>query len=190
MPPMNTGLLYLLLAPLVLAAGEPRGLVTPGADGRLVYAVDERGSRVPDFSHCGYQGGGVAIPEVPVRVVVGPAPGDSGKRIQAALDFVARLPADAHGVRGAVLLRAGRYEVIGRLRIATSGVVLRGQGQGAGGTVLVATGPDRRTLIQVAGKVDRRSVSGEPYLVADPYVPVGARQLRLRSTAGLRVGDR
>jgi hypothetical protein len=155
----------------------------------LDYEADRRGNRIPDFSHCGYQGGGVPIPDVPVRVVVAPAKGDSGSRIQAALDYVARLPADAHGVRGAVLLQAGRHEIADSLRITTGGVVLRGQGQGADGTVLVATGTDRRTLIRIAGKSDLRLVSKEPYPVADNYVPVGARRLRLKTTAGLRVGD-
>src|SRR5438034_10667606 len=86
-------------------AAEPR-YVAPGPDGRLVYETDARGNRVPDFSHCGYQGGGVAIPDVPVRVRVPAAAGDAGRRIQAAIDSVARLPADAAGVRGAVLVEA------------------------------------------------------------------------------------
>src|SRR5262245_20813304 len=111
---------------------------------------------LPDFSHCGYGGGGVAIPHAPVSLVVAPGKGDNGPRIQAALDSVARLPADAQGVRGAVLLLAGRHEVAGCLRITAGGVVLRGQGAGPDGTVLVARGTDRRTLIQVAGTNDRQ----------------------------------
>src|SRR5207244_2485139 len=91
--------------------------------------------------------------------------------------------------RGAVLLLAGRHEVAGGLRLGAGGVVLRGQGQGPDGTVLVATGTDRRTLIRVAGKADRRIVPRTPYAVADRYVPVGASRLRLAKTKGLRVGD-
>ncbi len=163
--------------------------VSPGKDGRLVYQPDRRGNRVPDFSHCGYQGGGAAIPDAPVRIVVSPAKGDNGPRIQAAIDYVSHLPADAQGVRGAVLLLAGRHEIAGGLHITTGGVVLRGQGQGPGGTVLVATGTDRRTLIRVYGQADRHIVSEAPYPVADAYVPVGASQLRLERTAGLHVGD-
>ena len=59
---------------------------------------------------------------------------------------------------------------------------------GEGGTLLVATGLDRRTLITVAGKNDRK-VAGNPTQVADPYVPVGANRLKLASTAGLKAGD-
>jgi hypothetical protein len=171
------------------AAEDPRRFVAPDEAGRLVYEQDDRGNRIPDFSHCGYMGGGVAIPDVPVRVVVAPAVGDDGPRIQAAIDHVAALPADGRGIRGAVLLLAGRHEVAGSLRIATGGVVLRGQGDGPGGTVLVASGTDRRTLIRVSGKDDRRPVSEAPLAIADAYVPVGARHLRLKGTEGLHVGD-
>jgi hypothetical protein len=171
------------------AAEDPRRFIAPDESGRLVYEQDDRGNRIPDFSHCGYMGGGVAIPDVPVRVVVAPADGDDGPRIQAAIDHVAALPADSRGIRGAVLLLAGRHEVAGGLRIATGGVVLRGQGNGPGGTVLVASGTDRRTLIRVSGKDDRRAVSKAPIAIADAYVPVGARRLRLKGTGGLRVGD-
>src|SRR5688572_855160 len=84
------------------AAERPRPFVSPEG-GRLVYAADSRGNRVPDFSHAGY-GGGAAVPDVPVRVVVPPRPGDSGPRIQAALDQVAALRPGPDGFRGAVLL--------------------------------------------------------------------------------------
>ena len=171
------------------AGAEPRNYVELDQAGRLVYAADGRGNRIPDFSRCGYMGGGVAIPDAPVKVVVSPAEGDNGPRIQAAIDLVARQPADARGIRGAVLLLAGRHEVGGSLRIATGGVVLRGQGDGPGGTVLVAKGTDRRPLIRIKGMGDRRIVSETPLRVADDYVPVGAERIRVADIGGLRVGD-
>src|SRR5881628_473503 len=119
-------------------------------DGHLVYDQDQRGNRVPDFSHCGYAGGDRPIPDAPVRVVVSPEKGDSTARIQKAIDYVASLPPDASGLRGAVLLLKGRHEVLGSLLLNASGVVLRGQGMGEGGTALVAEGEDRRTLIRIA----------------------------------------
>jgi hypothetical protein len=183
-----SSLCSLCLCGSILAA-PPERFVAPGDGGKLIYETDRRGDRIPDFSHCGYGGGGVAIPDVPIRVVVPPAKGDNGPCIQAAIDYVARLPADEQGVRGAVLLLAGRHEVAGCLRITASGVVLRGQGQDAKGTVVVAAGTSRRTLIQIAGRNDRRIVSPTPYAVADAYVPVGAKSLRLKTTEGLRAGD-
>jgi len=159
-------------------------------DGRLVWVADGRGNRVPDFSHCGYAGGNVPIPIVPVACVVRPGPGDDTERIQAALDLVAGREPDAHGWRGAVLLLRGRYEVGGRLEIRASGVVLRGQGMGADGTVLVATGIDRRPLIRVTGQNDRTIRTNSAWAVVDAYVPVGATGCRVRSTDGLSAGRR
>ncbi len=170
---------------------RPPEPVTQARDGSLVYEPDAQGNRVPDFSHCGYMGGDADIPDVPVVVVVPPADGDDGARIQAAIDYVASLPGDRSGVRGAVLLAKGRYEVAGQLIIRGSGVVLRGSGMGDDGTVLVATGQDRRTLIRIVGVDDRTDPFGKANVAAitDEYVPVGATELTLARTAGLKVGN-
>ena len=40
--------------------------VYPGTDGKLVYKTTPAGDRIMDFSHAGYLGGGVALPNVPV----------------------------------------------------------------------------------------------------------------------------
>jgi hypothetical protein len=184
-----TGVCLVLASFAAAGAEPPPRYVWLDDAGRLVYKAEERGDRVPDFSHCGYGGGGVPIPDVPALAVVSPTPGDAGPRIQAAIDHVAGLPPDARGVRGAVLLRAGRYEVAGALRVSASGVVLRGEGDGPGGTVIVAAGTDRRTLIKIQGRGERREAPGEPFRVVDPYVPVGSRRLRLDRAGGLRAGD-
>lgn len=167
------------------AAPPPPQYVTLDRAGRLVYTVDPRGDRVPDFSDAGYGGGGVPIPDVPARLVVRPAPGDAGARIQAAIDRVAAMPPGTLGFRGAVLLAAGRFEVSGSL-LLKAGVVLRGQGDG---TVLLATGTGRRPLIRIEGTGSRRFAEGDPYRVADAYVPVGSRRLRLDRPSTFRVGD-
>src|SRR5215470_7486249 len=51
----------------------------------LSYQPDQRGDRIPDFSYAGYRGGGVALPDAPVKVVVPPSKGDSTERIQRAI---------------------------------------------------------------------------------------------------------
>ncbi len=163
--------------------------VKSAKDGTLVYEVDKRGDRVPDFSHAGYGGGGVALPAVPARVVVAPVDGDDGARIQIAIDAVSDLAPDANGFRGAVQLEAGRYEIAGQLRIAASGVVLRGAGSGQGGTVLVATGTGRRALISISG-TRTRATEGIVSLVNDEYVTVGANRLQLNETGALKTGSR
>lgn len=171
------------------AAPPAARFVDVAADGKLVYDTDAQGNRIPDFSCAGYGGGGVPIPDVPARAMVAPENGDDTARIQAALDAVAALPLDERGCRGAVVLGRGRFEVAGRLRLRAGGVVLRGQGPGEDGTVLVATGTGRRTLIEVQGVADRRDL-GPARAVTSAYVPVNARALELDSGAGLKAGDR
>jgi len=80
-------------------------LVYPGEDGRLVYAKhantqeSNEDNVIPDFSHCGYMGGGVALPDVPVKRTLGPQSGDDRQRIQDAIDDVSGLSPDANGFR-------------------------------------------------------------------------------------------
>jgi hypothetical protein len=177
---------------LELASAAPKKLspiISTGADGRLVYAADEHGNRVPDFSTCGYAGGDRAIPDAPVRLVVAPIPGDETARIQKAIDYTASLPADTNGVRGAVLLLKGRHEIFGGLQITNSGVVLRGQGMGDDGTILVAAGIDRRTLIRIAGQNDFSSRTNPNWQITDGNVPVGAISFHVKDAGGLQAGD-
>ena len=97
-------------------------------DGQLAYAPDSLGNRVPDFSYAGYRAGEAAIPMASIKVTVPARTGDATARIQSALDYVGGLPLGKDGLRGAVLLEKGTYEVAGRLIIHASGVVLRGSG--------------------------------------------------------------
>ncbi len=191
----SPAVVYVLTGPLQAASAGARGgwdprtnkPVSQGRDGRLVYATDERGNRIPDFSYCGYLAGEKPIPDVPIRVVVPAVAGDATRRVQAALDYVAGLPADANGVRGAVLLEKGIHRVSGSLEIAASGVVLRGSGMGPDGTVLLGAGQTRDTLIRVRGEDDR--TAGRHVRITDAYVPVNASGFTLESSHALRVGD-
>jgi hypothetical protein len=165
-------------------------LVYPGPDGRLIYVSDELGNRIPDFSQVGYLTGTVEPPDVPVKATVEPGPGDAGARIQEAIDAVSQLPPDADGFRGAVLVRAGIYPIAGHLELRASGVVLRGDGRNElAGTVLVATGTEQRTLVQVKGSGSRQKLAGTEHSMVDDYVPVGTTTFQLDGTDGLNVGD-
>jgi hypothetical protein len=188
---LAVALAALSVAPALPAAPKPQPprLVSPGKDGRLAYDADAHGNRVPDFSNCGYAGGNRLIPDAPVRVVVAPRPGDNTARIQKAIDYVGRLPADTNGLRGAVLLLRGRHEVFGSLWLTNSGVVLRGQGVGEDGTVLVAAGLDRRTLLRICGRDDATNFAGAAWSVADDYVPVGAKTFHVSGAGELKPGD-
>lgn len=188
----SAGLLLQLVFLSWTAAGaenqEPEFFIKFDSSETLQYGADSQGNRIPDFSHCGYEGGDKPIPHVPVRVIVEPVEGDNTARVQAAIDYVSSLPLNADGFRGAVLLRRGRYILQGGLILRSSGVVLRGEGMDEDGTVLIAAGTDRRTLIRIVGKNDRSGV-GQAVRVQDEIVPVGSYSLRLENTEGLSVGD-
>ncbi len=175
----------------VRAEGNYSKLVYPGSDGRLVYAPDEQGNAIPDFSHCGYMGGGVALPDVPVVMAVHPrAEGDDTERLQAAIDAVSERALDADGFRGALLLKRGEYRVGGTLHVRASGVVLRGEGAGEEGTVLIATGKGQRTLIAFAGRGrGPREIDGTRQAMVDEYVAVGARTFEVADASRFEVGD-
>ena len=140
-----------------------------------------------DFSHCGYGGGGVALPAVPAAMAVAPSGGDDTANLQEAIGQVAGRPAAADGFRGAVQLSAGDFRIDGHLSLP-GGVVLRGSADAGRPTRLIATGRDRRTLIETAplpaetGMPDRRKVT-------DASVPAGGRRLALDRVEGLAAGD-
>ncbi len=139
-----------------------------------------------DFSHAGYGGGGARVPSVPSLLRVRPTGGDDTALIQAALDRVASLPLAGRWVSGAVLLERGTFRVAGRLKVKTSGVVLRGSGSGL--TTVVATGRGRRTLVEVGG--DEAPTVGAAVQVTDEKVAAGALTLTLESVEGLAAGGR
>jgi hypothetical protein len=181
----------LMCAGMVWAVEPLSQKVYPGADGKLVYAADEQGNTIPDFSQCGYQGGGVALPDVPVKLVLEPANGaeDDTARIQAALNELSDLPLDSTGFRGTLLLKKGVYPIAGTLKISRSGIVLRGEGSGKDGTVLFATGKNKRALIHFGVAKGVAEKAGTRVKITDGYVPVGARTLSLSSASGYKVGD-
>jgi len=186
--------IYLVGLPLVASSGlgmfgpNYSKLVYPGKDGKLVYVADENGNTIPDFSNCGYMGGRVRLPIVTERASVTPVHGDAAAIIQAAIDRVSKMPVDKDGFRGAVLVKKGVYKIGQPLQIATSGVVLRGQGQDQNGTVLVATQRKQHSLIEIKGRSFGKA-NGQSHRIADNYVPVGSHAFKLDSAKGLNVGD-
>jgi hypothetical protein len=179
-------------------------LVALGRDGqRLHYGLyAERGAIrprniVPDFSRAGYRGGGVSLParsSIPVLEILAPnASGDDYPRIQAAIDAVAVRPADSRGLRGAILLRRGHYTVSQTLALRSGGVVLRGEGRGANGTVIHSTVTQRQGRIIEVGDAEARMPAADRdprrTRIRTDHVPVGAMRVEVASTAGYRVGD-
>lgn len=192
-----SGLMFAILFGCILVSihavlgAEEKPLVAMGADGKLVYVADEQGNRIGDFSRSGYMGGGVGIPDLPVVATLSPLQGDADDtaRIQSAIDILAVRKPDNRGFRGALLLKRGTYRVSGSLKLAASGLVLRGEGQGQGGTILLGTGKVQRTLIVVAGQARIKEVAGSRQKIVGDKVPWGIRHLELVSAKEFSVGD-
>ena len=160
----------------------------PGGDGKLLYKPLPLGDKIGDYSNVGYMAGSAAIPDVPTQVTVSPVAGDDQTNIQNAINAVQAMPLDAGGFRGTVLLNPGTYEIPGTLNITTSGVVLRGSGQGQ--TILLATGTQKDTTVQLNGNGARTAVSGSPTrTITDKYVPVGAISFTVNDASNFAVGD-
>jgi len=169
--------------------------VVPDANGRLTYPADAEGNRIPDFSHAGYKGGGVPLPDVPVVKTIAPVSGDNTAHIQAALNEVGQLPLQASGYRGALLLSAGVYEITGTLRLDRSGVVLAGVGDRDGppaSTIIRRTGTSTASVITAGGGSDdswRSEIPGSRSQITTPRVQVGSRMFEVDTPGLYRVGD-
>ncbi len=108
------------------------------------------------------------------------------KQIQEAINELAKLPINKDGFRGAILLKKGTYEIPGSVNITTSGIVLRGEGEG---TKLIATGTGQRKLISVNGAGKPKEVPQTRVQITDAYVPVGAKSFAINNVANFKVGD-
>ena len=152
---------------------------------QLVYAADEKGNTLPDFSGVGYNKNRKPLPVVDVVKIVEPGENDQ-QSIQSAIDEVAKLPVNKNGFRGAILLKKGIYKIPGTIRIKATGIVLRGEGEE---TKLLAVGKGQRSLIAVTGSGEIKEQAGSRRKIIDNYVSVGAKSFVVENTEGFKVGD-
>ncbi|MFC2138822.1 DUF6298 domain-containing protein, partial [Bacteroidota bacterium] len=157
-------------------------------EGKLEYTSDSLGNRIPDYSFCGYLSSEKSIPFIQTKIVVPIIEGDATPYIQSAIDYVASLPLDKNGFRGAILLDKGTYNLSGRLVIRNSGIVFRGSGMNEEGTILNAVGFDRMTLIRVLGEDDRKYF--ESVKIINEYVPVNATKFEINNVKQFNIGDK
>jgi len=167
------------------ASAATSSWVSVGPDGKLAYQTDSLGNRIMDFSSAGYMGGGVAIPDVPAVRTLNPSGGDDSDAIQAEIDLIAAMPV-VNGVRGALLLGPGTFNVSKQIDINASGVVVRGSGSGTNGTVVNMTGAPF-LLFRLAGTGSH--VTSGTVNMTDSYVPSGAESFNVSDASGFQVGD-
>ena len=179
------------------------------ASGRLIYEKDSVGNRLPDFSYAGYHSGEKAIPKVPVVMTLEANQDDNTELIQNALDKLGEISTDKNGIRGALLLKKGIYRVSGELTISHSGIVLKGEGNGPDGTIILATGYDdfkyKRTLISIGAKSNTREahtshlfpdadrinlIESSKQAITDKFVPVGSNSFGIVSASEYKPGNK
>lgn len=173
-------------------------LVSVDDNGDLAYHPDEDDYIIPDFSHAGYKGGGIVLPNVAVVHEISPVSGDNTDHIQDAINYVGSLPLNSDGIRGALLLKAGIYDVYKTLYVLKDGIVLRGEGQGddsSNSSIIYAreNSPGQRDVI-LLGSNTRISGAGEVFgtssPITDEVVPLGSFTFNVEDPSLYSVGDR
>lgn len=193
---------YKILLSLILI---PTGLfsqsewIRMGTNNKLIYKTSDKGDKIMDFSHAGYMGGGVALPDVPVKKVVTRIPGvlDYSDLIQDAINEVSSMPL-VNGLRGAVLLAPGKYPCGKSLIIAEDGVVLRGSGtskesvivmQGSKHTAIVLNNKSSENSQKIGNRLGIANLSEHSFKISDAYIPAGASSFTVENASGLSAGD-
>lgn len=185
----RASLLALLTAftPMLLggnASAADSAWVRSNGKGPLVYKQLSAGDKIPDFSYAGYMGGGVAIPNAPVKKTLVPSGADDTTAIQQSLDEIASMEL-VNGSRGALLLAPGIFHCKETISLRQSGVVLRGSGSMS--TIIELTGQPHLGMA-IRGESNIQTV-GSPVPIVDAYVPAGATSFRVKDPGKFAVGD-
>eukprot|EP00977_Amphora_coffeiformis_P014278 scaffold3952_cov111-Amphora_coffeaeformis.AAC.1 len=173
-------------------------------EGKIKYRpFSERGDRLMDFSICGYKQSAVPIPnDVPIVETLEPTQAtdekqdkklaypqgtDSHKLIQQAIDRVAAIKTAHPGKpKGAVLLKRGTWFVNETIKVR-DGVLLKGEGNGEDGTVLIFNMKGNQgTAIQLGQSHGKCKNLRVKTTVADEYVPTGKNKFTLENAEGLK----
>ncbi|WP_312399590.1 MULTISPECIES: glycoside hydrolase family 88 protein [unclassified Sphingobacterium] len=165
-------------------------LVRKDPEGKLIYFPDDKGNVIPDFSKVGYHQGNRPLPAVVSAISLSPtADGTDQQMIQRAIDEISTRPIDKNGYRGAIVLKKGTYNIPGSLYIKSSGIVLRGEGDAEGETLLRATGQQQRSLLIISGDGNYVEDFVKTQSVETKYIPVGSKYVLVGNSRDLKEGE-
>lgn len=176
----------LMLSSSLTIFGQASTLVSIDEKEKLYYNADPKGNTIPDFSGVGYLNSDSVIPEVPVTIIIDSVAGDNTLNIQSAINNLATYPLQSNGYRGAILFRAGTYKINSTIKISTSGIVLKGEGDA---THFIATGSSQYDLIQIKGSSGKTDISNSEVLITDEFVPFGTKKIHVSSVNNFQIGD-
>lgn len=199
---IRNSILYTIIATIITSSlfaqtSWQSQIVYYGTNNKLVYESDSLGNKIPDFSYAGYKNGGVPIPDVPVVNTISPITGDNTSHIENALIQVALMPPDSNGIRGALLLTAGEYEIHRTIDLGFDGVSIKGVGDGddpATNTILKGIGnnPHQRTILIAGGGNSTKwadAVLGTQQDIVTDSIMVGDRIFEVADASPYSIGD-
>ncbi len=162
-----------------------------GSDGKLQYKADTTGATLLNYSPVGYQGGTQTIPLVQTVMTLSPLGNgaDDTQHIKDAISTVSNM-STVNGFKGAILFNPGTYNISSQISIGTSGIVLRGSGQGPTGTIFYSTATSSYDMIKFSGSQSFSTVSNTTETISTPYVPVGATSFTVPDISKYHVGDK
>ena len=95
------------IAPIAFAQKAQSEWVKYDQDKKIIYKTTALGDQIMDFSHAGYEGGGVPLPTIAATIILKPSGKvDDTPIIQEAIDKIAKMPLK-NGFKGAFELSAG-----------------------------------------------------------------------------------
>jgi hypothetical protein len=165
-----------------------------GSNGKLQYKTTEKGDKIMDFSHAGYMGGGIAIPDVAAKITLKPSGNDDTQTIQEAIEKVSKMPLQGN-FRGAVLLEPGVYKISKTIEISASGVVLRGSGLNGESvsTLQLTENPFNAISIRTSRNLNNSDEKkNTPEILSefsDVYVPSGTINFSVINPGRFQVGN-
>lgn len=172
-----------------ISIAQTTSLISVDSNGKLIYTPDSKGNIAPDFSGVGYMNSESPIPTVAVVKTVIAVLGDNLANIQNAINEVSILAPDSNGFRGAILFKAGTYNISNSITISVSGIVLRGEGFDGTGTNLIATKTTQHNLINFVGASGTSVNSSTTKAITNTYLPIGTKQVTVASGHTFGVGD-
>lgn len=154
---------------------------------------------LPDFSFAGYKQNKEAIPLVPIVATIYPEEGKDRINIQRAVDSLSNEPM-VNGFRGTILLKSGTYYLDDRVIIASSGIIIRGEGQSPIGTHIISTatgdvlpntisGKQQHAVFSFTGQSNRPQKIGESYKISSPRIYMGSKYVDIEDVTSFQIGD-
>jgi len=187
--------LFLLTNFPALAQNTWQPQVAKLENGLLIYSRDEEENQIPDFSYAGYKNSNTSIPVISkVLKKISPVKGDNTNHINQAILSLAKKPKNSNGIRGVLLLRKGRYDVYGVIKVNVDGIIIRGAGSGNNpdsASVIYGRGnsPVKRTIMVAGSGTTKWEKKGEQTKITTDFVAVNSNSFEVESTRGFNVGD-